>query len=83
MLTKIKAVRVQEVIVSGSAAVIGNIKYNNLEQGKPLSTKQLPVAKPLFTSIKQLPTVNESLEESETTIVVGDSKAGWAKVIKN
>ena len=59
MLTKIKAVRVQEVIVSGSSAVIGNIKYNNLEQGKPLSTKQLPVAKPLFTSIKQLPTVNE------------------------
>ena len=31
---------------------------------------------------KQLPTVNESLEESETTIVVGDSKAGWAKGYK-
>ena len=31
---------------------------------------------------KQLPTVNEDLEESETTIVVGDSKAGWAKGYK-
>jgi len=31
---------------------------------------------------KQLPTVNESLEESETTIIVGDSKAGWAKGYK-
>ena len=31
---------------------------------------------------KQLPVVNEVLEESETTIVVGDSKAGWAKGYK-
>jgi len=31
---------------------------------------------------KQLPVINESLEESETTIVVGDSKAGWAKGYK-
>ena len=31
---------------------------------------------------KQLPTVSESLEQSETTIVVGDSKAGWAKGYK-
>ena len=31
---------------------------------------------------KQLPIVNEVLEKSETTIVVGDSKAGWAKGYK-
>ena len=31
---------------------------------------------------KQLPTINESLEDSETTVVVGDSKAGWAKGYK-
>jgi len=31
---------------------------------------------------KQLPTVNESFEDSETTIVVGDSKTGWAKGYK-
>ena len=31
---------------------------------------------------KQLPTIGESFEDSETTIVVGDSKAGWAKGYK-
>ncbi len=31
---------------------------------------------------KQLPTVNESFEDSETTIIVGDSKTGWAKGYK-
>ena len=34
MITKIKAVRVQEVIMSGSANVIGNIRFNNIDELK-------------------------------------------------
>jgi len=59
MFSKIKAVRVQEVIMSGSFNVIGNIKYTDLHIGKPLNTKNLNVAKPLFQNISQYPTVNE------------------------
>ncbi len=33
--------------------------------------------------VNKLPIVNETFEESETTIVVGDSKVGWAKAIEN
>ena len=32
--------------------------------------------------VNKLPIVNESFEESETTIVVGDSKVGWAKAYR-
>jgi len=59
MFTKIKAVRVQEVIMEGNPNVIGNIRYNNINEGKPLSTGQLPGAKPFFNNISQYPTVNE------------------------
>ena len=31
---------------------------------------------------KQLPVVNEKLIESDTTIIVGDSKTGWAKAYR-
>ena len=53
MLTKIKAVRVQEIIMSGSTSVIGTIKYSGLLAGKPRNTKRLPSAKPLFYSFSQ------------------------------
>ena len=59
MFTKIKAVRVQEVIMSGSASIIGNIKYNNIDEGKPINTNNLPTARPLFKNITQIPAVNE------------------------
>ena len=41
MFSKVKAVRVQEVIMSGSFNVIGNIKYADLNTGKPLNTNNL------------------------------------------
>jgi hypothetical protein len=59
MFSNIKAVRVQEVIMSGSARVIGNIKFSEIDDGKPLSTRQLPFARPLFNNFSQYPTVNE------------------------
>ena len=71
MFTNIKAVRVQEVIMqsvdpaqSGSANVIGNIRYNNLNEGKPSPNIEhpythLPFARPLFNNISQYPVVNE------------------------
>ena len=59
MFSNIKAVRVQEVIMSGSARVIGNIKFSEIDARKPLTTKQLPSARPLFNNFSQYPTVNE------------------------
>jgi len=59
MFSKVKAVRVQEVIMSGSSRFIGNIKYTNLNSSKPISTKQLPFARPLLNNISQYPVVNE------------------------
>ena len=59
MITNVKAVRVQEVIMSGSSNVIGNIKFNNIDETKPFSTKQLPQARPLFNNFSHYPTVNE------------------------
>tara|TARA_R110001583_G_scaffold68_3_gene807 strand:- start:3573 stop:4259 length:687 start_codon:yes stop_codon:yes gene_type:complete len=62
MFTKIKAVRVQEVIMSGSANIIGGIRFDDLNKGKPISSPphtHLPYAKPLFNNISQYPTVNE------------------------
>ena len=59
MFTNIQAVRVQEVIMSGSPNVVGNIKYNNILDSKPMSTKGLKIARPLFNNISQYPTVNE------------------------
>lgn len=32
--------------------------------------------------VSQLPTINEHFEKSDTTIVVGDSKAGWARAFR-
>ena len=64
MFTQIKAVRVQEVIMSGSARMIGGIRYNDLEDPKPKPHPNegyyfLPFARPLFYNISQYPTVNE------------------------
>ena len=59
MFSNVKVVRVQEVIMSGSSHVIGNIRYNNLDDDKPDSTQQLVQARPLFNNISQYPTVNE------------------------
>ena len=66
MFSNIKAVRVRKVIMqsadpaqSGSANVIGNIRYNNLNSDNPLTTSQLPFARPLFNNISQYPVVNE------------------------
>tara|TARA_R110000744_G_scaffold10137_1_gene31789 strand:+ start:758 stop:1459 length:702 start_codon:yes stop_codon:yes gene_type:complete len=59
MITKIKAVRVQEVIMSGSSNVIGNIRFNEINESTPISTKQLPQARPLFNNFSHYPTVNE------------------------
>ena len=66
MFSNIKAVRVQEVIMqsidpaqSGSANSIGNIRYNDINSEKPISTSQLPIARPLFNNISQYPVVNE------------------------
>ena len=59
MYTKIKAVRVQKVIMNGSPEVVGSIKYTNLQDSKPLHTTHLPTAKPLFYNFTQYPAVNE------------------------
>lgn len=59
METSLQAVRVQEVITSGSEYVIGDIRFNSLDEGKPSTTIGLPNAKPLFPWVKSLPTVNE------------------------
>ena len=59
MFTKIKAVRVQEVILSGSASNIGAVRYNDLDSGKPMDTKNLKKAFPLFSNISSYPVVNE------------------------
>jgi len=80
MITKIKAVRVQEVIMSGSANVIGNIRYNNINEtpprgtdGKVLSSK-LQQARPLFNNISQYPTVNEIV------YILGGPKANYNEI---
>ena len=61
MLTKIKAVRVQKVIMSGDSFAIGGIRYNNIDDPKPAPGYEdtLPFAKPLFFNFSQYPTVNE------------------------
>ena len=62
MFSDIRSVRVQEVIMSGSVDVIGNIRWNELGDGKPAGNPpydHLPQAKPLFSFLKQYPTVNE------------------------
>ena len=59
MFTKVKAVKVQEVIMSGSSDRIGMIKYNNINDGKPMDTTRLSIAKPLFYNFSQYPTINE------------------------
>tara|TARA_R110001592_G_scaffold31707_2_gene111498 strand:+ start:116 stop:814 length:699 start_codon:yes stop_codon:yes gene_type:complete len=59
MFSKVKAVRVQEVIMSGSSHVIGNIRYNEIDSLSPIITKQLQQARPLFHNISHYPAVNE------------------------
>jgi hypothetical protein len=60
MFTKIKAVRVQKIIVSGpNPNLIGCIRYDNLSSGKTLKKGHLPLARPLFQNISQYPAVNE------------------------
>jgi len=80
MITKIKAVRVQEVIMSGSANVIGNIRFNNIDELAPIAkdgktyTKQLPQARPLFNNISHYPTVNEIV------YILGGPKANYNSI---
>ena len=61
METKIKAVRVTEIIMSGSSGVIGSIRYNELGEGTVVDeeTGDLPMAKPLFHNFSHYPVVNE------------------------
>ncbi len=65
MFTKIKIVRVQEVIMSGSAHMVGSIRYTSIDDETPLKdkitlkTNNLPLARPLFQNISQYPAVNE------------------------
>tara|TARA_R100000008_G_C3559181_1_gene155076 strand:- start:8 stop:688 length:681 start_codon:yes stop_codon:yes gene_type:complete len=59
MFTKIKAVRVQELILSGSSDRIGSIRYNDINDGKPIDTNSLRIARPLHSNISHYPVVNE------------------------
>ena len=65
MITKIKAVRVQEIIMEGSANILGNIRYNNIDERCPIdkngdkNPKSLPLARPLFNNFSHYPVVNE------------------------
>ena len=59
MITRIKAVRVQEIIMEGSANIIGNIRYNDILDQKPITLDQLPQARPLFNNFSHYPVVNE------------------------
>ena len=74
MITKIKAVRVQEVIMSGSPNVIGNIRFNEINESTPISTKQLQQARPLFNNISHYPTVNEIV------YILGGPKANYNSI---
>ena len=76
MFSNIKAVRVQEIIMSGSYDVIGTIKYNNLSDPKPNSTYQLPSAKPLFYNFSQYPAVNEIVIFGQKTLYSGAGVSG-------
>ena len=44
--TKIKIARVEEVIMSGNFSNIGTIRYSEITDPKPLTTEQLPTARP-------------------------------------
>jgi len=59
MLSTIRAVRVEKIIMSGSGHRIGDIKYSDIIGPKPINTSQLPSARPLFYNFSQYPTVNE------------------------
>ena len=60
MITKIKAVRVQEIIMEGSANILGNIRYNNIDERCPIdkngdkNPKSLPLARPLFNNFQEI-----------------------------
>jgi hypothetical protein len=57
--TKIKIARVEEVIMSGNFSNIGTIRYSEITDPKPLTTEQLPTARPLWKNFSQYPTINE------------------------
>lgn len=61
METRIIAVRVQKIIMSGSSHMIGGIRYNEINDPNPNpeDVDSLRFAKPLFYNISQYPTVNE------------------------
>ena len=62
MYNNFTAVRVQEVIMSGSIDIIGNIRFNELNEGRPAGDPpfiSLPQASPMWSWMKQSPTVNE------------------------
>jgi hypothetical protein len=57
--SKIKIARVEEVIMTGGFSNIGTIRYSEISSPKPLTTQQLPTARPLWKGFTQYPTVNE------------------------
>lgn len=64
MISRLRAVRVEEIMVEPTDSPpknwsLGNIRYSEIIGPKPLSTKQLPTARPLWNNISQYPTVNE------------------------
>ena len=59
MYSILKIVRVHEVIMTGSADQIGTIKYRDLYDQKNQNTGNLTNAKPLFSNITYIPSVNE------------------------
>ena len=59
MYSILKIVRVHEVIMTGSADQIGTIKYRDIYDQKNQNTGNLTNAKPLFSNITYIPSVNE------------------------
>ena len=59
MLSNLKSVRVRHTYLTGSADIIGTIRYNGVDDGKPLNINNLPTAKPLLSGLSYYPTINE------------------------
>ena len=75
MFSNIEAVRVQEINLTGSADLMGLIKYTQLGRKKPKNNLNLDKALPIFSNISYYPVVNEIVH-----IVSGprnNSKNAW------
>ena len=62
MITDLRAVRVEKLILSGPSNLIGNIRFAEILEESPLTPgveDRLPMAKPLFNNISHYPTKNE------------------------